>query len=337
MCSIGKLAPIGTLKCCYEAGPTGYVLYWQLTQMGVACEVTAPSLVPTKAGDRVKTDRRDAEKLARCYRAGELTAVWVPDAAHEALRDLVRAREAAKKDQLRHRHRLGKFLLRHGKRPTDAGQAWTQKYVNWIRIHARFEEAALNATVAHYLEEIDHIAERIAKLEVAIDEAVKQAAPEIRVVIEALQALRGVAQTTAATVVSELGSLSRFQNPRQLMGYSGLVPREYSSGSKTQRGAITKSGNAHLRRVLVEAAWTYQHRPNVQGRVLRRQKALALSDEAKKIAWKAQQRLHKRFTVLAPRGKNHNQIVTALARKLLGFLWAIAVDAEAHCKPAKAA
>jgi transposase len=334
---VGKLAPAATLKCCYEAGPTGYVLYWQLTQLGVACEVIAPSLVPSKAGDRVKTDRRDAEKLARCYRAGELTAVWVPDAAHEALRDLVRAREAAKKDQLRHRHRLGKFLLRHGKRPADAGQAWTQKYVNWIRIHASFEEAALNATVAHYLEEIDHIAERIAKLEVAIDEAVKQAAPEIRAVIEALQALRGIAQTTAATVVSELGSLSRFQNPRQLMGYSGLVPREHSSGNKTQRGAITKSGNAHLRRVLVEAAWTYQHRPNVQGRVLRRQKALALSDEAKKIAWKAQQRLHKRFTVLAARGKNHNQIVTALARELLGFLWAIAVDAEAHCKPAKPA
>jgi len=334
---IGKLAPIGSLKCCYEAGPTGYVLYWQLTQLGVACEVIAPSLVPSKAGDRVKTDRRDAEKLARCYRAGELTAVWVPDAAHEALRDLVRAREAAKKDQLRHRHRLGKFLLRHGKRPIDAGQAWTAKYVNWIRIHARFEQPALDATVAHYLEEIDHIAERIAKLEEAIDDAVKQAAPEVRAVIEALQALRGVAQTTAATVVSELGSLSRFQNPRQLMGYSGLVPREYSSGNKTQRGAITKSGNAHLRRVLVEAAWTYQHRPNVQGRVLRRQKTLALSDEAKKIAWKAQQRLHKRFTAMAARGKNPNQTVTALARELLGFMWAIAVDAEAQFNLTKAA
>ena len=334
---IGKLAPIGTLKCCYEAGPTGYVLYWQLTQMGVACEVIAPSLIPTKAGDRVKTDRRDAEKLARCYRAGELTAVWVPDAAHEALRDLVRAREAAKKDQLRHRHRLGKFLLRHGRRPTDVGKAWSQKYVNWIRIHARFEQPALDATLAHYLEEVDHAAERIVKLEQAIDEAVAQAAPEIRAVIEALQALRGVAQTTAATVVCELGSLARFQSPRQLMGYSGLVPREYSSGSRTQRGAITKTGNAHLRRVLVEAAWTYQHRPNVQGRVLRRQKSLALSDEAKRIAWKAQQRLHKRFTALAARGKNHNQIVTALARELLGFLWAIAVHTEAQFQTAKAA
>ena len=334
---MGKLKEGKKLKCCYEAGPTGYVLYWQLTQIGVECEVIAPSLIPTKAGDRVKTDRRDAEKLARCYRAGELTPVWVPDAGHEALRDLVRAREAAKKDQLRHRHRLGKFLLRHGKRPTDAGKAWTQKYVNWIRIHVRFDQPALDATVKHYLEEVDHIAERIVKLEQAIDEAVKQAAPEIRAVIEALQALRGVAQTTAATVVSELGNLSRFPNPRQLMGYSGLVPREYSSGNKTQRGAITKSGNAHLRRVLVESAWTYQHRPNVQGRVLRRQKALALSDEAKKTAWKAQQRLHKRFTAMAARGKNHNQIVTALARELLGFMWAIAVDAEAQFKLSQAA
>jgi transposase len=334
---IGKLVPVGTLKCCYEAGPTGYALYWQLTQLGVTCEVIAPWLVPTKPGDRVKTDRRDAEKLARCYRAGELTPVWVPDEAHEALRDLVRAREAAKKDQLRHRHRLGKFLLRHGKRPTEAGQAWTQKYVNWIRIHARFDQAALQATLAHYLEEVDHIAERIAKLEQAVDEAVAQAPPEIRAVIEALQALRGVAQTTAATVVCELGSLTRFPSPRQLMGYSGLVSREYSSGNRIQRGAITKTGNAHLRRVLVEAAWTYQHRPNVQGRVLRRQKSLALSDEARRIAWKAQQRLHKRFTALAARGKNPNQIVTALARELLGFMWAIAMHAEAQFKLTKAA
>jgi transposase len=334
---IGKLAPIGTLKCCYEAGPTGYVLYWQLTQLGVACEVIAPSLIPTKAGDRVKTDRRDAEKLARCYRAGELTPVWVPDANHEALRDLVRAREAAKKDQLRHRHRLGKFLLRHGKRPIDAGKAWTQKYLNWIRIHVHFEQPALEATVKHYREEVDHIAERIAKLEQAIDEAVKQASPEIRAVIEALQALRGVAQTTAATVVAELGSLSRFASPSQLMGYSGLVSSEYTSGNRVQRGRITKSGNAHLRRVLLESAWTYQHRPNVQGRVLRRQKSLALSEEARQIAWKAQQRLHKRFAALTARGKESNVAATAIARELLGFMWAIAVHTESQSKPAQAA
>ena len=334
---IGKLAPIKTLKCCYEAGPTGYVLYWQLTQLGVACEVIAPSLIPTKAGDRVKTDRRDAEKLARCYRAGELTPVWVPDAAHEALRDLVRAREAAKKDQLRHRHRLGKFLLRHGRRPIDVGQAWTQKYLNWIRIHVHFELPALEATLKHYREEVDHIAERIAKLEQAIDEAVKQAPTEIRVVIEALQALRGVAQTTAATVVAELGSLSRFPHPTHLMGYSGLVSSEHTSGNRVQRGAITKTGNAHLRRVLVEAAWTYRHQPNVQGRVLRRQKSLALSEEAKRIAWKAQQRLYKRFTALTARGKESNVAAIAIARELLGFMWAIAVHTESQSNPAQAA
>lgn len=329
---IRKLEPIGTLRCCYEAGPTGYVLYWQLTQMGIACEVIAPSLIPMKTGDRVKTDRRDAEKLARCYRAGELTAAWVPDAAHEALRDLVRAREAAKKDQLRHRHRLGKFLLRHGQRPTGAGRAWTTKYVNWIRIHVRFQHAALEATLAHYIEEVDHIAERITKLERSIDEAIAQASPEIRAVIEALQALRGVAQTTAATLVSELGNLSRFSNPRQLMAYSGLVSREHSSGNRVQRGAITKTGNAHLRRVLLESAWTYRHRPNVQGRVLRRQKSLAVSEEVKTIAWNAQRRLYKRFTALVARGKNNNVVVTAIARELLGFIWAIAVHTE-HGQP----
>lgn len=334
---IGKLAPVDTLKCCYEAGPTGYVLYWQLTQLGVACEVIAPSLIPTKAGDRVKTDRRDAEKLARCYRAEELTPVWVPDESHEALRDLVRAREAAKKDQLRHRHRLGKFLLRHGKRPTDAGKAWSQKYLNWIRIHVHFEQPALEATLKHYREEVDHIAERIAKLEQVIDEAVKQAPAEIRAVIEALQALRGVAQTTAATVVAELGSLTRFPSPTQLMGYSGLVAREHTSGNRVQRGAITKSGNAHLRRVLVESAWTYRHRPNVQGRVLRRQKSLNLSEEAKRIAWKAQQRLSKRFTTLVARGKEGNVAAIAVARELLGFMWAIAVYTESQSKPVQAA
>src|SRR5499427_9041064 len=334
---LAKLGASKDLKCCYEAGPTGYVLYWQLSQLGVACEVIAPTLVPVKAGDRVKTDRRDAEKLARCYRAGELTPVWVPAANHEALRDLVRAREAAKKDQLRHRHRLGKFLLRHGKRPSDAGKAWTQKYLNWIRIHVHFEQPALEATLKHYREEVDHIAERIAKLEQAIDEAVKQAPAEIRAVIEALQALRGVAQTTAATVVAELGSLSRFASPSQLMGYSGLVSSERSSGNRVQRGAITKSGNAHLRRVLIESAWTYRHRPNVQGRVLRRQKSLALSEEAKRIAWKAQQRLYKRFTALTTRGKENNVAAIAVARELLGFMWAIAVHTEAQHQQAKAA
>lgn len=324
---IGKLGPVKQLKVCYEAGPTGYVLYWQLTKLGVACEVIAPSLVPSKAGDRVKTDRRDAEKLARCYRAGELTAVWVPDAAHEALRDLVRAREAAKKDQLKARHRLGKFLLRHGKRP-EGMKAWTKQYLEWISSHVHFDQPALEAVLQDYLDEVKHVAERIVKLEKAIDEAIRQAPAEIRAVIEALQALRGVAQTTAATIVSELGSLSRFESPRQLMGYSGLVASEHSSGNRIQRGSITKTGNAHLRRVVVEAAWAYQHRPNVTGYLLRRQKSLTISDEVKQIAWKAQHRLNKRYKAMYARGKNKNQIVAALGRELLGFIWAIATHTE---------
>lgn len=333
---IRKLGPAPSLRVCYEAGPTGYVLYWQLAQMGVACEVIAPSLVPTKAGDRVKTNRRDAEKLARCYRAGELTAVWVPDAAHEALRDLVRAREAAKKDQLKARHRLGKFLLRHGRRP-EGIKAWTKQYLEWIKSHVRFDQPALEATLSDYVEEVDHVAARIVKLEKAIDEAVQEAPAEIRAVVEALQALRGVAQTTAATIVSELGSLSRFPSPRQLMGYSGLVGCEHTSGNRVQRGGITKTGNSHLRRAVVEAAWAYQHRPNVTGFLLRRQKKLALSDEVKKIAWRAQQRRHKRYKAFAIRGKNKNQIVTALGRELLGFIWAVAREAENQQKLVQAA
>lgn len=334
---VHKLSQVQHLRACYEAGPTGYVLYWQLTQLGVACEVIAPTLVPTKAGDRVKTDRRDAEKLARCHRAGELTAVWVPTAEQKALRDLVRARELAKRDQLKARHRLGKFLLRHGRQRPEGIKAWTKKHREWIKSHVRFEEAALEATLADYVEEVDHVATRIVKLEKAIDEAIRQAPAEIRAVIEALQALRGVAQTTAASIVSEVGSLSRFPTAPQLMGYSGLVASEHTSGNRVQRGGITKTGNGHLRRVLVEAAWAYQHRPNVIGHLLRRQKDLAISDEVKDIAWKAQQRLHKRYKAMAGRGKNKNQIVAALGRELLGFIWAIGVRTEQQQRMAKVA
>src|SRR5579863_2334543 len=194
---VGKLGPVKQLRTCYEAGPTGYVLYWQLTALGIACDVVAPTLVPVKPGERVKTDRLDALKLARAYRAGDLTPVWVPDAAHEALRDLVRAREAAKKDQLRARHRLGKFLLRHGRRPPTTLKAWTQVHMTWVRTAVHFDHAAQEATLLDYVHEVDHAAGRIERLEHAIDEAVKTAAPGLRVVIEALQALRGIAVVTA--------------------------------------------------------------------------------------------------------------------------------------------
>ena len=203
---VKKLGPPEQLRVCYEAGPTGYVLYWQLTALGVACEVVAPTLVPVKAGDRVKTDRRDAVKLARSYRAGDLTPVWVPDAAHEALRDLVRAREAAKKDQLRARHRLGKFLLRHGRRPPhgDDGVDAASPRVGEEAVH--FEHAAQEATLLDYLHEVEHVAERIERLERAIDDAVKTAPAQMRAVIEALQALRGIAQVSAVTIVAEVGA-----------------------------------------------------------------------------------------------------------------------------------
>lgn len=326
---VAKLGPVSQLKACYEAGPTGYVLYWQLTGLGVPCEVVAPSLVPVKAGDRVKTDRRDAAKLARSYRAGDLTPVWVPDAAHEALRDLVRTREDARQDQHRARHRLSKFLLRHGLRPPeDVKKSWTQKYLTWIKEQVHFDQPALEATLLDYVREVDHMAERIERLEKSIDEAIQQAPPEMRTVIEALQALRGVAKITAVSIVAEVGSLSRFEKPRQLMGYSGLVSSEFSSGNRIRRGGITKTGNAHLRRVMVEAAWAYQHRPWVGGALLKRQQGL--DPEIKEIAWKAQWRLHTRYKKLSARGKNKNQIVTAVGRELLGFIWAIAVRTEAR-------
>jgi len=323
---VKKLGPAEQLRVCYEAGPTGYVVYWQLTGLGVCCEVVAPTLVPVKAGDRVKTDRRDAIKLARSYRAGDLTPVWVPDGAHEALRDLVRAREAAKKDQLRARHRLGKFLLRSGRRPSTALHPWTQTHLAWVKtVHV--EHAAQEATLLDYLHEVEHMADRIERLERAIDEAVKTAPERMRAVIEALQALRGIAQVSAVTIVAEVGELSRFTTARQLMGYSGAVASEDSTGERVRRGGITKTGNAHLRRVVIEAAWAYRYRPAVSAALRKRQ--ATVGSEVKEIAWKAQHRLHARYRHLTARGKSKQETVTAVGRELLGFIWAIGVNVEA--------
>ena len=320
-----RLGPADQLRACYEAGPCGYTLYWQLAQLGVACQVIAPTLVPVKAGDRVKTDRRDAERLARSFRSGDLTAVWVPDAAHEALRDLVRAREAAKRDQLRARHRLQKFLLRHGRRAPAGTTAWSEKYRRWIE-GVRFEHPAQEATRLDYLSEVDHARERIARLEQALARAVETAPAPMRAGIDALQALRGIAHRAAATIVAEVGQLSRFARARQLMGYSGAVAREHSSGLRVRRGGITKTGNAHLRRIVVEAAWTYRHRPKIGVTLHQRQRTQ--SDTVKAIAWKAQHRLHSRYYRLLGRGKSKQQVVTAVARELLGFIWAIGVTIE---------
>ncbi len=327
---VKKLGAPEQLSACYEAGPTGYVLYWQLTALGVACEVVAPTLIPVKAGDRVKTDRRDAEKLARSYRAGDLTAVWVPEPAHEALRDLVRAREAAKQDQLRARHRLGKFLLRHGQRPPQPMKTWTQKYLAWVKTAVHFSQPAQEATLLDYLHEVDHAAGRLQRLERAIDAVVRTAPAPLGAVIAALQALRGIAQVAAVTIACEVGTFARFRKATQLMGYAGVVAREASSGTRTWRGGITKTGNAHLRRIVVEAAWAYRHRPAVGGELKRRQ--VGVSDAVKEIAWKAQHRLHDRYRKLVGRGKAKQQAVTAVGRELLGFIWAIGVQVEQQAR-----
>ena len=322
---IRKLGKAEQLRVCYEAGPTGYVLYWQLSELGVKCEVVAPTLIPVKAGDRVKTDRRDAEKLARCYRAGDLTAVWVPDAAHEALRDLVRARLAGKRDQLRARNRLSKFLLPHGRRAPEGASAWSTKYMGWIK-SLRFEQAAQQLTLEDYLHEVEHAAERIVRLERSIDAAIETLPVKMRAVIEALQSLRGIAQISAVSIMAELGEVSRFKGARQLMGYSGAVSWEDSSGARVHRGSISKAGNAHLRRIVVEAAWSYRHRPAVGKALTVRQRRS--TPPVIELAWKAQQRLHQRYVRLIWRGKCKQQAVTAVARELLGFIWAIGTETE---------
>ena len=331
---LGKLGDLKTVRVCYEAGPTGYALYWQLTKLGVQCDVIAPSLVPTKPGDRVKTDRRDAERLARSYRSGELTAVWVPDAKHEAIRDLVRAREAAKEDQLRAKHRLGKYLLRYGVRAPDGCRAWTAVWWQWVR-GLQFDHPEQNTTLVELILEVDHQGQRIERFDGAIDRAIAEAPEHLRALVDALQALRGVAKITAVTLATEFGTFSRFEKAAQIMSYTGMVPSEHSSGPRSRRGAITKTGNSHLRRVLVEAAWHYRHRP----RLAQRQKELqrSLSPKVAAVAWSAQERLHRRYWALSNKSKPAGKIVTALARELAGFVWAIGVETEKQLAAARAA
>ncbi len=332
---IRKLGPPEQLRACYEAGPTGFVLYWQLTQLGVECAVVAPILVPKKPGDRVKTDRRDALKLARSHRSGDLTAVWVPDEDSEALRDLVRQREAAKQDQLRARHRLTKFLLRTGQRPPLGLKAWTERYLRWLA-QVRYTQPAQEATRLDCMNEVEHMSARVKRLEEAILEVVKLAPQPMQELIRGLQALRGVAHISAVTIASELGNISsRFESARKLMGYCGVFPSEDSSGKRIRRGGITKAGNAHLRRIVVESAWCYRHLPRVGEKLRKRHQGVPA--EITEIAWKAQHRLHKRYMTLMARGKEQRKTMTAIARELLGFIWAIGIKAEAACKQQLAA
>jgi transposase len=332
---IKKLGSPEQLRACYEAGPTGFVLYWQLAELGVECAVIAPTLVPKKPGDRVKTDRRDALKLARSHRSGDLTAVWVPDGASEALRDLVRQREAAKQDQLRARHRLTKFLLRTGQRPPLGLKAWTERYMRWLA-QIRYTQPAQEVTRLDCMNEVEHMSLRVKRLEEAILEVVNQAPQAMQELIRGLQALRGVAHISAVTIAAELGNISsRFESARKLMGYSGVFPSEDSSGKRIRKGGITKAGNAHLRRIVVESAWCYRHLPRVGEKLRKRQQGIPA--EITEIAWKAQNRLHKRYRKLTMAGKDQRKVMTAVARELLGFIWAIAIKAEASCRQPMAA
>ena len=303
---------------CYEAGPCGYGVYRQLKGMGYRCDVVAPSLIPKKAGDRVKTDRRDAVMLTRLYRAGELTAVWVPELEQEAIRDLTRAREDIKGMERHARQRLGGFLLRHDKKYSGKSK-WTPGYFRWLEA-VRFESPIQQIVFQEYVDMVKELKEREASIEEEMRKAV--AGWSLGRVVEALMALRGVSLITAMTVVAELGDMSRFESPRQLMAHLGLVPSEHSSGSSQKRGGITKTGNGHARRVLTESSWSYRLPARKTAHLQR--KAEKTSDQVQAIAWKAQKRLCKRYWYLIHKGKLPVQACTAVARELLGFIWAIA-------------
>jgi transposase len=318
------------LVFCYEAGPTGYGLYRQIKALGHDCLVVAPSLIPRKAGDRVKTNRRDALSLAKLLRAGELTAVWVPDERHEAMRELTRARGAAVEDLRRKRQHVSAFLLRHGLH--YAGKtSWSQAHMNWL-CGLQFVHVEERIVFEEMLSAVRQAAERIARLE----QAIRLAVPDwsLREVVTALMAMRGMDLIAATALLAEIGDLSRFRTPRQLMAYLGLVPSEDSTGDSIRRGPITKAGNGRARRILVECAWSYQHPPRV-GKD-KQAKVAAAPAAVREIAWKAQCRLCARYRQLIRRGKRKTVAVTAIARELAGFIWAVnrelgTLEAKASC------
>lgn len=313
----------GGVRAVYEAGPCGFALQRTLQALGVDCVVVAPSLIPVKPGERVKTDRRDARKLATLLQAGLLTEVHPPNEQEEALRDLMRAREDAKKDLLSARHRLSKMLLRHGLRFTET-KNWTKKHRAWLK-SLRFEEAYAQQAFDNYLLSTEQIEERVQELDGHIEVAAATGAYAEQV--GWLRCLRGVDTVTAMTILAELHDFRRFQHPRDLMAYLGLTPSEYSSGSRVKRGSITKAGNSHVRRVLVEAAWSYRHRPAVSALLRKRRAGQPTAVLA--IADRAQHRLHKRYYRLKEgHNKPHNVVTVALARELVGFIWAVLMHQE---------
>jgi transposase len=305
------------LEFCYEAGPCGYGLYRQLIELGHHCMVVAPSLIPTRPGDRIKTDRRDSQKLAILHRSGDLTAVWVPDAMHEAMRDLVRARIDASMQLMRARQQLLSFLLRHS-RVYETGKYWTYRHRSWLAGQT-FEQPAHQIVFQDYVEAVftardrrDQLIERITTM---------MSGWSMAPLVEALRGLRGIDFISAVTFVAAVGDLGRFDNPRQLMAYLGLVPSEQSSGERVVRGGITKTGNREARRMLVEAAWSYRYPARVAKEKM--EIVTRLPKAIRDIAWKAQLRLCARYRRLSARAKKPTVVVAAIARELAGFVWAI--------------
>ena len=317
---LGELGGEGRVECAYEAGPCGYALQRRLEAEGIGCAVVAPSLIPVKPGERIKTDRRDARKLAEQLRAGMLTAVCAPSEAQEAVRDLCRCREDAREDLMRARHRQSKMLLRRGL-VYRAGKNWTQKHRRWL-LGLVWEHEAERMVFGDYLQAIEQLEERQRGLDAALEEQAGQ--PPYREPVAWLRCFRGLDTVNAMTVVAELHDIVRFGSARKLMAYLGLVPSEHSSGGSRRQGGITKSGNRHVRRALVNAAWHYRHRPGVGAALRARRQGQPAPIVA--LADRAQQRLHRRFMhLLLRRGKPPQKAVIAVARELVGFLWAALV------------
>jgi transposase len=317
------------LLFCYEAGPCGYGLYRQLLELGQDCQVVAPSLIPKKPGERIKTDRRDARKLAQGLRNGDLTAVWVPDEEQEAMRDLTRARNDMKSQERKARQQLNAFVLRHGHAWPSNRTRWTKTHYNWLE-SLKFAHDWQQVVLQEYIDAVVAASQRVADITAQMERVLPQWA--LAPVVDCLIALRGIDKLAAMVLLAELGDLSRFDSPRQLMAFLGLVPSEHTSGGRRRQGAITKTGNHHARRVLVESAWSYRF-PARQTAHLKR-KAANASDEAKAIAWRAQKRLCGRYRTLLQAGKNTKQTTVAIARELVGFIWDIACHEMPKVQPA---
>lgn len=312
-----RLATASELRCCYEAGPTGYALQRQLRAMNIACAVIAPSLTPVKAGVRIKTDRRDARKLGELFGKGLLTEVQPPSETDEALRDLCRCRDSVRTDLLRARHRLGKFLLRRHLIYRETKHHWGTRHRAWLE-QLRFDDAMSQATFDCYLLTMQQLAERLQQMDTRLAEFGAQ--EPYREPVAALRCFKGIDTVTAVCLVAELHDFRRFHSPRQLAAYVGLVPSEHSSGEREQRGSITKTGNGHVRRLLIEASWHHRHRPALSAPLKARRdgqptRVLAIAD-------RAQERLHARFRRMSEAGKVHPKTIVAMARELCGYLWA---------------